>query len=137
MRSAMTLPHAGCGTRHLTWLGGAWTLPNTVLGLGFAVLSFAVPRRHAGLLVAESNRGLAYWVLTRRGFGAITLGRVVVSAVPLTPQLLMHEAHHARQFETLGPLFLPIYLWLHARRGYPANPLEVEAEVCARRAHYR
>ncbi|HLZ32233.1 MAG TPA: hypothetical protein VKV73_33335 [Chloroflexota bacterium] len=121
----------GCGTRHLTWLGGMWTLPNTVIGLGFALLSLVIPAPRGGLLVAQSNRGLAYLFLTRRGFGAITFGRVVVSAVPLTPRLLMHESHHARQYEQLGPFFLPVYLLLHARHGYAANPLEREAEACA------
>jgi hypothetical protein len=43
----------------------------------------------------------------------------------------VHESHHARQYEILGPFFLPVYLWLHARHGYAANPLEVEAEACA------
>jgi hypothetical protein len=123
--------HVGCGTRHLTWVGLLWSMPNTLLGLGFAMLSLAIPRRYGGLLVAESTRGLAYWFLTRRGFGAITFGRVIVSAVPLTPQLLVHESHHARQYDVLGPFFLPIYVWLHARHGYSANPLEYEAEACA------
>jgi len=108
-----------------------WTLPNTVIGLGFALLSLVIPAPRGGLLVAQSNRGLAYLFLTRRGFGAITFGRVVVSAVPLTPRLLMHESHHARQYEQLGPFFLPVYLLLHARHGYAANPLEREAEACA------
>src|SRR6266436_4925965 len=94
---------SGCGTRHL-------------IGLGFVLLSGALPQLRDGLLVAHSNQGLAYLFLTRRGFGAITFGRVVVSAIPLTPRLLMHESHHARQYEHLGPFFLPIYLWLHARR---------------------
>ncbi len=122
---------AGCGHRHLTRLGAVWTLPNTALGLGFAVLSGAWPRRRAGLLIAESDRGLAHTFLSRRGFGAITLGRVVVSAAPLTPRVLRHESHHARQYEVLGPYFLPFYLWQHARRGYWRNPLELEAERCA------
>jgi hypothetical protein len=121
----------GCRTRHLTWLGAVWSLPNSLLGLGFALLSGAVPRVRNGLFVAESSRGLAYLFLTRRGFGAITFGRVVVSAMPLTPRLLMHESHHTRQYEVFGPLYLPVYLWLHATRGYGANPLEVEAEACA------
>ena len=55
----------------------------------------------------------------------------MVSAIPITPRLLMHESHHARQYEVLGVFFLPIYLWLHARHGYAANPLEREAEACA------
>jgi hypothetical protein len=121
----------GCGTRHLTRLGLLWSLPNTLIGLAFAALSAARPRACAGLLVAESNRGLAHLFLTRRGFGAITFGRVIISSVPLTARLLVHESHHARQYEVLGPFFLPIYLYLHARRGYAANPLEREAEACA------
>src|SRR5919204_100881 len=127
----MTIAHVGCGTRHLTVLGALWSLPNTLIGLGFALLSGAVPRPHDGLLLAQSNRGLAYLFLTRRGFGAITFGRVVVSAIPITPHLLAHESHHTRQYEVLGPLYLPVYLWLHATRGYAANPLEREAEACA------
>jgi hypothetical protein len=121
---------AGCGTRHLTWIGLLWGLPNTLIGLGFALLSLTLPTPKNGLLVATSNRGLAWLSLTRRGFGAITFGRVIISAVPITPRLLVHESHHARQYEVLGPFFLPIYLFLHARHGYWANPLEREAEAC-------
>ncbi|HYW86733.1 MAG TPA: hypothetical protein VFB50_03135 [Chloroflexota bacterium] len=124
----------GCGYRHLTTLGLLWGLPNTLIGLGFALLSVAVPRPLNGLLVARSNRGLAYRFLTRRGFGAITFGRVVVTAIPITADLLMHESHHARQYEVLGPFYLPIYLTLHARYGYAANPLEQEAAACAKHA---
>jgi hypothetical protein len=122
----------GCHTRHLTTLGLLWSLPDSLIGLGFAVLSLAWPRVRGGLLVAESNRGLAYLFLTRRGFGAITFGRVVVSATPITPHLLVHESHHSRQYEVFGPFYLPVYLFLHARHGYAANPLEVEAEACAK-----
>jgi hypothetical protein len=119
---------------HLTWLGALWALPNTLVGLAFVLLSAAWPRAREGLLVAESNRGLAALFLTRRGFGAITFGRVVVSATPVTPRLLAHESHHARQYEVLGPFFIPVYLWLQARHGYWRNPLEQEAEACAKSA---
>jgi hypothetical protein len=112
-------------------------LPDTLVGLGFALLSLSVPRPRNGLLVAAANRGLAHVFLTRRGFGAITFGRVVVCAAPITPRLLMHESHHTRQYEVLGVCFLPIYLFLHARRGYAANPLEREAEACAAQAFDR
>jgi hypothetical protein len=121
----------GCGYRHLTWLGLLWSLPDTLIGLGFALLSGAVPKPRNGLLVAESNRGLAFLFLTRRGFGAITFGRIVISAIEVTPELLMHESHHSRQYEVLGPWYLPVYLWLHAQRGYASNPLEQEATGCA------
>jgi hypothetical protein len=124
----------GCDTRHLTRLGAAWSLPNSLIGLGVALLSGAWPHARDGLLVAESNRGLAYLLLTRRGFGAITFGRVIVTAIPITPYLLVHESHHSRQYEVLGPFYLPVYLWLHATRGYAANPLEREAEACATRS---
>ena len=126
----------GCGTRHLTHLGLLWSLPDTLIGFGFALLSLAMPRPCRGLLVAESKRGLAHLFLTRRGFGAITFGRVIVSAAPITPHLLVHESHHSRQYEVLGPFFIPIYLWLQARHGYAANPLELEAEACASQAEY-
>src|ERR1700694_1297128 len=113
MDQAARIVTVGCRTRHLTFLGALWSLPNTLIGLGFALLSLGLPVPRDGLLVAHSNRGLAYLFLTRRGFGAITFGRVVVSGIPLTPRLLMHESHHARQYEVLGPFFLPIYLLLH------------------------
>jgi hypothetical protein len=115
----------------LTLLGAVWSVPNSLIGLGFACLSGALPRWRDGLLVAESNRGLAYLFLTRRGFGAITFGRVVISAIPLTPDLLVHESHHARQYEVLGPFYIPVYLALQARYGYAKNPLELEAAACA------
>jgi hypothetical protein len=126
------LNRTGCGYRHLTLLGALWSVLPSLVGLGFALLSGAVPKWHPpGVFLAESNRGLAYWFLTRRGYGAITFGRVVTSAIPVTPHLLMHESHHSRQYEVLGPYFLPIYLGLQARYGYGANPLEREAEACA------
>jgi hypothetical protein len=124
----------GCRTRHLTTIGLIWSLPNTAIGLAFALLSLTVPRLRCGLLVARSNRGLAYLFLTRRGFGAITFGRVIVSTTPLTLKTLVHESHHTRQYEVLGPFFIPVYLWLHARYGYWDNPLEREAEACAAQA---
>src|SRR5438045_312561 len=132
----MTITQTGCGTRHLTLLGAVWSLPNTLIGLGFALASGALPRVKNGLLLAESNRGLAYLFLTRRGFGAITFGRVVISAIPVTPHLLVHESHHSRQYEVFGPFYLFVYLFLHARSGYAANPLELEAEACAQHARY-
>jgi hypothetical protein len=132
----MTVTQTGCRTRHLTRLGAVWTVPNTLIGVGFAVLSGAIPRPREGLLVAESNRGLAYWFLTRRGFGAITFGHVVTSAIEVTPHLLVHESHHSRQYEVLGPFYLPVYLFLHFTRGYKNNPLELEAEACAQHATY-
>src|SRR5438552_2113637 len=136
MDPAARIVTVGCRTRHLTALGALWSLPNTLIGLCFALLSLTWPRLQNGLLVAQSNRGLAYLFLTRRGFGAITFGRVVISAIDVTPHLLVHESHHTRQYEVLGIFFLPYYLSLHALRGYANNPLELEAEACAQKASY-
>jgi hypothetical protein len=132
----MTIAHTGCRTRHFTHVGALWSLPNSLIGILFALLSLSLPRRHDDLLLAQSNRGLAYLFLTRRGFGAITFGRVITSAIEVTPHLLVHESHHSRQYEVFGPWYLIVYLFLHATRGYQANPLEVEAEACAQHALY-
>jgi hypothetical protein len=121
----------GCGYRHLTWLGALWSLPDTLVGIAFAIASGSLPRARQGLLIAHASHGLASWFLTRRGFGAITFGRVIVTTIPLTPHLLMHESHHVRQYEVLGPIFIPWYLWLQAQSGYARNQLELEAEACA------
>src|SRR5213082_982119 len=98
----MTITQTGCRTRHFTTLGLLFSLPNSLIGIGFALLSLALPTPCGGVLLARSNRGLAYLFLTRRGFGAITFGRVVVSAIALTEHLLVHESHHTRQYEVLG-----------------------------------
>ena len=45
--------------------------------------------------------------------------------------LWRHELEHVRQYERYGLAFLPLYLWLYARRGYGAHPFEREAEELA------
>ena len=124
-------PASGCGHPHLTWFGALWSLPCSLVGLGFALLSGALPRYDCGIFVAVSRRGLAYLALTRRGFMAITFGRVVISVKPLTPEVRQHEEHHVRQYGQLGILFFPLYLIMTALRGYFANPFEVQARRCA------
>ena len=74
-----------------------------------------------------SGRGLARLILTRRGYVAITFGRVVVFAVEPTPIQWRHELVHVEQYKRYGLAFLPLYLWLYARHGYRAHPLEQEA----------
>ena len=63
-------------------------------------------------------------MLTRRGFSAITFGHVIVSAREPTPAIWRHELRHLAQYERIGLAFLPLYLWLHFRRGYARHPLE-------------
>ena len=74
-----------------------------------------------------SDRGLAHWVLTRRGYVAITLGHVIVFVHEPTPLLWRHELVHVAQYERYGLAFLPLYLWLYARHGYASHPFEREA----------
>jgi len=90
-------------------------------------LSFVRPRFRDGCFLYVSDRGLAHFVLTRRGYAAITFGRVIVFAREPTEALWRHELRHARQYERLGLAFLPLYLWLYARHGYAAHPLERDA----------
>ncbi len=115
-----------------TCLGLFWGLPNTLLGLAFAGLSLASMSYSQGVLVAASTRGLACVFLRRRGYSAITLGRVVITTVPLTPALWVHELTHLEQSERWGPLFLPAYLYWYLRAGYRDNPFEKAAAERAR-----
>lgn len=91
------------------------------------LLSFARPRRRDGCFLYVSDRGLANIVLTRRGFGAITFGHVIVANMEPTPTVWRHELRHVAQYERLGLSFLPLYLWYRARYGYFEHPLERDA----------
>jgi len=70
-------------------------------------------------------------VLTRRGYSAITFGRVVIFAREPTDALWRHELRHVRQYERIGLAFLPLYLRLYAKHGYAAHPLERDASEVA------
>lgn len=114
-----------------TWLGFAWTLPNTLLGLVAGLLTFQSPHVEGGALVFDrAPRGLT-WLMLRLNRTAMTIGYVVVSGRPLTPVLLAHEQHHIRQYRVWGPLFIPVYLLLALRYGYRRHPFEVAARRAA------
>jgi hypothetical protein len=118
----------------------AWALPNTVLGLMFAILALLSQGRvslRQG--VVEVHGGLVTWLLGRGPpfFGpaqAVTLGHVVLgrSATALD-RTRVHERVHVRQYERWGPFFLPAYvlcsLWCKMRGldPYFDNRFEVEA----------
>lgn len=85
-----------------------------------------------GCFLYVSDRGPARWVLARRGYAAITLGRVIVFTHEPTPALWRHELGHVAQYERYGLAFLPLYLWLLRRHGYAAHPFEREATELAR-----
>jgi hypothetical protein len=117
-----------------TWLGFVWTSPNTLLGLLLGLLTFQVPRRAHGLVLFDRGpRGLT-WVMLRANRAAMTLGFVVLSAVPVEGRLLAHERWHVHQYCRWGPLFIPVYLLLALVYGYRRHPMEVRAEAEAVRA---
>jgi hypothetical protein len=114
-----------------TWLGFIWTLPNTALGLVLGALTFQAPRiRHGLVLFDRAPRGLS-WMMLRARRSAMTVGFVVISAVPVEGRLLAHERHHVRQYCAWGPLFIPVYLLLSIPFGYARHPMEVRAELAA------
>lgn len=115
----------------LTGLGFLWTLPNTVIGLVFGLLTFQVPRIHGGALVFDRKaRGLT-WILRRMHRVAMTVGFVIVSAEPVEGTLLIHERAHVRQYMAWGPLFIPVYLVLAIPYGYRRHPMERRARRAA------
>ncbi len=119
------------------WAALAWSAPLTVVGLSVALVSGARPRWDAArrCLVATGVGGPSGAALRLVGAGANTIGQVVLcrSEDP-SEALLDHEAVHVRQAERLGPLLVPVYLWLNALHGYRDNPLERAARRGSRAA---
>lgn len=113
-------------------LGFLWALPTTLLGLLAGALTFQRPRVADGVLVFDraGPRGFLR-ILTAMDRAAMTLGFVIVSAVPLEGRLLAHERHHVRQAMWWGPLFVPAYLALAAVFGYRRHPFERAARRAA------
>lgn len=103
-----------------------WALPGTVLGLALAAASLARPMVRDGVLDAASRRGFCR-LHRRMGFGAVTLGHVVVRSgsrgIAPGETLWRHELAHVGQWEALGPLMLVAYP-LASLRGYRRNPFE-------------
>lgn len=121
-----------CYAHHITAGGLVRSLPYTLLGVVFGLLSAGRPELSNGLLLFHSRRVFAWLFLARRGFIAVTFGRVVITTEDvLSEQTLVHEQHHVHQYGQLGLLFLPVYLYWHLRVGYARNPLELAAARCA------
>ena len=117
--------------RPLELLGFVWTVPNTVLGLVLGALTFRLPRAHGGAFVFDgSPRGLTR-LLRAMGRTAMTVGFVIVAAVPVEGTLLAHERHHIRQYSRWGPFFIPVYLILVIPFGYRRHPMERAARRAA------
>ena len=106
------------------WLGFAWTLPNTLLGVILGLLTFQTPHVHEGLVLFDRHpRGLTR-LMPRLGRSAMTVGFVVLSSRPLEGRLLAHERHHVHQYMVWGPLFIPVYVLLAIPFGYRRHPME-------------
>jgi hypothetical protein len=112
-------------------LGYVWTSPNTLLGVILALLSLQGPRVVNGVLVfdADPPRGFVWLLQKLFRKAAITYGHVVLSATPLEGRLLVHERHHVRQYERLGPLYIPLYILMWAFMGYRRHPFERAAKL--------
>lgn len=113
-----------------------WSAPLTATGVAVALASGARlrwdPSRRC--LIARGVRGPSRAALRLVGAGANTIGQVVLCrTTDPSAELLDHEELHVRQAERLGPLLVPIYLWLNAIHGYRDNPLERAARTGARR----
>ncbi len=117
--------------RPLELLGFVWTLPNTLLGLALGALTFQRPRIHGGAIVFDRGpRGVTALLAGMRR-AAMTVGFVILAAVPVEGHLLVHERHHIRQYMAWGPLFIPVYLALGIPYGYRRHPMERAARRAA------
>ena len=123
-----------------SWLGKFWTLPNTLLGL-----SLGLPALAFGARVRVGHNAIQFLNMPI-GHGAIALGNVILYAACApehcgcwyghsTPlNLGLHEEAHTRQYEVLGPAFIPVYLLcggISAR-----NPFERAANAFADGGHW-
>lgn len=129
----------------LCWLRYVWPAPYSAIGLVLAWLVVACGgwwRVRAGTLECGGGRlGARAARLPRRyGFGAITLGHVILGVDGRTLDAVRrHEQVHVRQYERWGPLFGPAYLasslaqWLRGRRPYRDNHFERQAYAEAAR----
>lgn len=90
----------------------AWAAPTTMIGLVAAALTLATGGRariREGAI--EVYGGFATWLAKRVGFGAMTLGHVILGYDAWwLDELRAHEQVHVRQVERWGIAFIPAYL---------------------------
>jgi hypothetical protein len=84
-------------------------------------------------LVVEDRRVERYFRFGLIPTRAQTLGRYVFATYPLDPETMAHECEHIRQWQRLGPLYLPAYLassalaFVRGRKAYWDNAFEAAA----------
>jgi hypothetical protein len=116
-------------------LAYAWAAPTTGVGVLAGALTLASGGRvqyRRGTL--EFYDGFSRWLARKCGFGAMTLGHIIIGHDPFTLQICReHEQAHVRQVERWGPLFIPAYLlaslweWNRGRDYYRDNWFERDA----------
>lgn len=107
-----------------------WASPNSLLGL-LLTLGPGRWRLHRGVLEVS---GAWFPRLCGHAVEAVTLGHVVLARHDAALETWReHERRHVRQYEWLGPLFLPAYFGLafytalRGRHPYRDHPLEQAA----------
>jgi hypothetical protein len=122
-------------TRLLCYL---WAAPNTGIGLILSGLSHCSGGQvclRAGIV--ECYGGLANYLLTSRLIDAhaLTLGHSIFARdIECLEACRDHELAHVRQYEILGPLFIPAYFgasiwaWMQGRHYYYDNWFERDAD---------
>lgn len=113
----------------LRLLAYVWASPNTLIGLILGILAFQRPRETHGVLVFDGHVRGSVWALKLFRRAAITYGHVVLSNRAVAGRLLVHELHHVRQYERLGPLYIPLYLVIWIFTGYRGHPFEQAARL--------
>jgi hypothetical protein len=116
----------------LRFLAYAWASPNTVLGLLLGLLSFQRPRVAEGIVLFDRRVRGFVWALHLFRRAAITFGHVVLADRFVERSLLVHELHHVRQYERLGPLYIPLYVAIWIFTGYRRHPFEEAARLAER-----
>lgn len=110
-----------------------WASPNSLLGMLLALFALPGGRGWWRQGVFEVTGG---WLPYMMGGNvqALTLGHVILGRdASLLDYWREHERRHVRQYERLGPVFLPAYLllglWTGLRGGHPYrdHPLERQA----------
>jgi hypothetical protein len=107
-----------------------WASPNSLIGMLLG-LAGGKWQRHRGVLEITGSR---FPRLLGRHVEAVTLGHVILARHPdVLDHWREHERRHVRQYEWLGPLFLPayfglaLYTALRGRHPYRDHPLERHA----------
>jgi hypothetical protein len=108
-----------------------WASPWSLIGATVG-LTFRSRRIRRGVLLCEG----AGWP-RRLGwrYRAITFGHVILCVDRIDDDTFEHEMVHVRQYESWGPLFVPVYLmasaWARIRGGqaYRDNRFEIAART--------